>query len=373
VNGRLRAVVTIVLVALVSSVVWFVYGRLEQVEEEVYVGFQGEARRNSFLAAARMLERMGFVVRSIESLDRMPPAGRTLVLAEETRALTQGQVTDLVTWVAAGGRLVVSPARDKFDQLLYSFSLAPVTLSDGGKKKAFTRLVQTDFRFDDPKETLRARLRDDLWVRYAGSHDAKTPPSAPGPIVTIPMLKGTVTAVSDLEFIENARIGDLDHAKILWRLVSGAESGEVWLVHGEEAISLATLLWRTAWMPLVTLALAFVAWTWGKARRFGPVLFVAGPGSRSLLEHVESAGAFLWRRGSKEVLFDATREAMERGLAARRPYLARLTAAEKSTRLAGELGLPRRDILAALAGPCPDDPAGFTRAIHILESLRRAM
>jgi hypothetical protein len=45
--------------------------------------------------------------------------------------------------------------------------------------------------------------------------------------------------------------------------------------------------------------------------------------------------------------------------------------AERSTALASESGLPRKDILPALAAPCPRDPERFTQTIRTLETLRR--
>src|SRR5207249_8444518 len=115
---------------------------------------------------------------------------------------------------------------------------------------------------------------------------------AAGPELTLRRGSGGVSAISDLEFITNGMIGELDHAKLLWRLVTvDRRPAGVWLVLSEASPSIAVLLLRGAWMPIVALILALLAWVWRKAVRFGPVLQPPPAGSRSLLEHVEAAGS----------------------------------------------------------------------------------
>jgi len=69
------AVILGILLAAAGLVTWALWGRLEWKEQDVWVGYSGEARVNDFLAAQRLLERMGQRTSSIRGLPggkRMP-------------------------------------------------------------------------------------------------------------------------------------------------------------------------------------------------------------------------------------------------------------------------------------------------------------
>ena len=53
------------LLAAAGLVAWFLWGRLEWSEREVWTGYSGEARFNDFLACQRLLERMGQRARDV--------------------------------------------------------------------------------------------------------------------------------------------------------------------------------------------------------------------------------------------------------------------------------------------------------------------
>ena len=58
--------IVVVAVALAAGAVWF-FGNFERVPDKEWTGYQGEARRNSFLAAERLLDRMGVRVRHLKT------------------------------------------------------------------------------------------------------------------------------------------------------------------------------------------------------------------------------------------------------------------------------------------------------------------
>jgi hypothetical protein len=101
-----RYVVIGVLVAIVAGAAFAFTRFFEQVSECKYVGYQGEAQRNEYLAAQRYLERTGHKVHHLRGLDafKRMPAGASLVWS---RASSEGEREQVLAWVKRGGHLVL--------------------------------------------------------------------------------------------------------------------------------------------------------------------------------------------------------------------------------------------------------------------------
>ena len=105
---RDRLYIGIAVALVLASGIWFALS-FERVNEREYVGLQGEARRNPYLAAGRMLERMG--VRVVFERERIEPARlpqhAVLLLPRERFALGGEGLQALLRWVENGGHLIV--------------------------------------------------------------------------------------------------------------------------------------------------------------------------------------------------------------------------------------------------------------------------
>ena len=73
---------TAILAALAALVAAWFFANYERVPNREWIGYQGEARRNSFLAAERLLARMGVSVRHAKTSAELRelPAGGTLIM-----------------------------------------------------------------------------------------------------------------------------------------------------------------------------------------------------------------------------------------------------------------------------------------------------
>src|SRR5512145_149043 len=90
--------------AVVGSAVWF-FSNFERVPDKEWTGYQGEARRNSFLAAERLLDRMGVRVRLLE-------------------------------WVAGGGHLIVENESHRLpDPILDALGVKRVQVKTPGQSR----------------------------------------------------------------------------------------------------------------------------------------------------------------------------------------------------------------------------------------------
>ena len=105
-----RANLPVILAALATLVLAaFLFFNFERVETREHVGLQGEARTNPYLAAERLLARMGLTVRELKApgdLDRLQP--QAVMFAPRGRgALDVAQLQRLLRWADSGGHLIV--------------------------------------------------------------------------------------------------------------------------------------------------------------------------------------------------------------------------------------------------------------------------
>lgn len=379
--AAIAAAVLVVAALLVSS--------LERYEEEVDVPLSGEAARDPVLAARRFLERMGVPARRVAGLRDMPSSKTVVILADTGRSRTISETRRIVEWIGRGGLVVAGvPHRAAgaddavHDGLLEALGIRAVPRDADEPGPYEARLA-----FHEPDETLRIRQDGAFDVVRIKAREAAAP-TAPGEtrrtsgeddgagaVVVAEVGNGLAVVVSDLEFLRNRQIGDLDHAQVLWRLVHlrDEKPAGVWLVHGDSRPNLVATIVREGWRALLPAAALVVAALLRAGMRLGPVIPPSPLGRRGLAEHVDAVGAFLWRRRRSEVLVEAARRAVRERLAARHPSIARLERAEQARRLAESAGADAGDVEAALFGRWPEGAEAFTHVMRTLTQLRRTL
>ena len=193
------------------------------------------------------------------------------------------------------------------------------------------------------------------------------------PLMTIPVGRGRVTAVVDGWFATNQAIGEHDHARAVWALVNtaGRPSGALLIVRAH-AEGLWGLLWRHGWMVILSLLALVLAWVWMASRRFGPLRPDPVQRRRSLLEHIEATGAYLYRQGHQEALMASARAAVKRKLAARLGGDTELGEAELEEAVSKETGIRASRVHQAFSGARPNDRREMIEAMRELQRLWRA-
>jgi hypothetical protein len=145
------------------------------------------------------------------------------------------------------------------------------------------------------------------------------------------------------------------------------------MVVRDEAPSLFALLGRHAWTLLISGALLIAAWVRLSGSRLGPLLPDPPRDRRSLLEHVEASGDFLWKSGRAQDLVRSTRQALLRRVELRQPTWAKLPSRDLTQRLAATARVSQPQVEQALYGQVQGDPAAFVAMIQTLETVRRSL
>ena len=332
---------------------------IESYEVEEDVGFRGAARLNPYLAAEMLLNEMGLPTVSRLQQGPLPgPEYNLAILGQDAESQTRLD-TLLLEWVGEGGHLVVavdpripSPLLDVVGIGIKEYPNGSSALGESREPASVPQCIPEQWRPAEPwaQGTQEGDLfAEDQSLAPDGAERVLLPPpgserplsvrttrqwtlfnsltgemgcSADGsgfcPFVRASWGSGTVTALVDPAFMNNRQIGSFDHAQATYELLSGpTRPAGVVLVIRATAPGLWRLLWQRGWMIIITAALLLACWVWLASRRFGPLQGPPPPQRRSLLEHIEATGTFLWRQGHGELLLDSTRHAVRRRIATR--------------------------------------------------------
>lgn len=382
---RTVVVSALVLLATAGLAAWY-YSTHEKVEEEVWVGYSGEARYNVFLAADRLLNAVGIEAESRESFlptNWLPEASDTILMRASATVATGEEFDALTRWVSdRGGHLVILPPREPgtaVDDLLayFGLSLEPADHDDSGPDDIEPEadrdsadvpageeydyevfLSHTYYRIRNDRDDAVTTLSDDLGniaVRVADGN-------------------GYVTVVASAAYFTNDFIGDADHARLLLDVVAGyLDPGKVWLIFQASFPSLGELIWQAAPYFVVSLVALFVFWLWASVPRFGPRQLPDSEGRRSISEHVSAAGAFTWRNAGSRALVASAVTALIDDAERRHPGIGRLPLAQQADSLAHLTGIDVNVIVNAMIAADGQRPREFTDNIQLLQTIRKAL
>lgn len=190
--------------------------------------------------------------------------------------------------------------------------------------------------------------------------------------IALPLGKGRVTVLTEWQFLRNDEIGRGDHADFLVAMLGpGVKGMSVLLVPSEDVPGLHQLIWNHGAAVVITLALLLGVLLWRAGTRLGPVAARTEPVRRSLLEHVQAMGEFIWREQDAVALWKSA-------VARTKKQIARVLPPTNNPdvmiqALAKKSALPEALIRESLF-PQPDpDPERFARAIATLEKLRKSL
>ena len=183
--------------------------------------------------------------------------------------------------------------------------------------------------------------------------------------------KGKIVIIAD-DVFDNEELRNNDHVELLLALASlNQASGNVTIVQNLDALPWYRLLWRHYSMALVALAALIALLFWAGVRRFGPLLPQVAIERRSLMEHIDASGAWLWKANDgRQVLLDAARQDTLDVIRRRAPALFRLPQSELHAALARLCKLPEDQVVIAMSHDAASSPLHFTRQIRILQELR---
>jgi hypothetical protein len=166
--------------------------------------------------------------------------------------------------------------------------------------------VDVDVPLADPAGgTGAARLR--LPASVALTADAWTDPRGPR-LPRITRGAGRVDVWPSLEPLKTAQLGQGAAASVLWdQLHDGPAPRELVFVLRGDGPSLLSLMWAHGWPAVLSAGALLLLGLWSAGARFGPPEPAPEAARRSLIEHVDAVGVWMWRHGQAEALLTALR------------------------------------------------------------------
>jgi hypothetical protein len=349
---RTRIIAVSVLVLLVVlGVAWFLATH-DRVDSREWVGPSGEARLRDFLAAQRFAQRMGMKVSEVRSLPELSalPAQGVLLVPHYRQQMPTARMDSLVAWVEGGGHLIVEAE---------SIATPDPLLERLGVKRSLVEPMKKPMVIELGERKLTAYLQSGMKVETA---DGDVRLRAGPHLVSWARGRGLVTAASTLGFARNpwwddfqmakrpgTSIGALDHAELLWTilsLTSGREPTlapryELQVYFRPERLSLTGFLREHAALALVSGLLLLALWIWSIVPRFGPVAPDMPPGRRRLLDHLRASGRYYWAKGLRSRLVVAARDSALRRIARAQPDFTGASQADRAQRISVLIQVPK--------------------------------
>ncbi|MES9993021.1 MAG: DUF4350 domain-containing protein [Candidatus Thiodiazotropha sp.] len=372
-SNRIALVALVAVLLLISALIgtWLA-NNFEYVSEQVRGNMGVEARRNPLLAAERFLSRLGLSVESQSGrqyLIQTPPGPGVLLVRDLGPPLAQSRLLSLLAWVERGGILVVTPGRK---------------VEEGGEHpllQQFAVTVESE-EFLEEEEPLPLILpggEDSLQVDFdtsrwfsvdnEGSYWA-APDEYYTHLLRFPWGEGSVTFLSDSTFLNNRRIGNKDHARLLAYLAADAD--RAWLLYNSQMPSLLAYLWRHAPYLIITLALFGLVTIWHLQQSSGPLISPLLSKQRNLLEHLQAGADFAWRHNPSQGLLEASQKEVERRWLASHPQMLQMDEKARSDWLQQQTGITADAIHMALYSR-QTDIGHFVKTTTILQRLFSAL
>lgn len=379
--SRPAILVSLLILSLLGAAGYWGFQHLEKKEIELPTGLTGEAAVNPLLAAERFLAAMGISTTPLDDSSRLiRKLGPTdvLLITSDRQTLGLERTSALLDWVEQGGRLIVTvphllkeeePLRDL---LLESLDLTLFYVDEDSIEEEMCEYPDY-LDIDWPTATDFMKIDIDLQYVLEGvrSGDWVIENDWGAVLIRRQHGDGTVTIVTDLDFIQFLRIGEYDHAKFLWYLVDG--KGPVWLITNNDMPSLWEWLWQHA-PEIMTAGLLWLGlWLWARSRRFGPRLAELPPERRRILEHVEANGRFLWHQKQSHHLVAAVHKQFIATASNRHPGWGQMSDEERAELLANVTDQDIKTTRRLLEEPEVRHQHEFTRKIRQYENTRKQL
>ncbi len=381
----LRASLLVILAAVVFAA-WF-YSSHEKVWEDYYVGFSGEAARNDYLAAERLLRELGFEAESrlvITPSEWLPERYDTLFVQLSSPLATAGEKDAILYWVGEGGHLVLLPPRDDspvIDEFLEEFGLrlvagtpAPAVDADEDTEAAAEERAAAERELAERNEYRLTGGRPYQQIELVGTSAKVVEHFEQVIAARVGYGEGYVSLVSGPWYFTNDYLDNLDNARLFADLVVGEhQPRKVWLTFGAAFTPLWELIWQNAMFVVLAALLLLLLWLWNAIPRFGPRVRETIAARRSIVEHIAASGTFVWRRHGADSLVDGAVTALVHDADAIHPGIARQPAERQVAIIARVTGLKEDEIKDALYGGHDTGQREFTRSMQRLQTIRKEL
>ncbi|GAB3782381.1 DUF4350 domain-containing protein [Dyella agri] len=359
-RGLLVAALVLLGVALLVGLFFATFQRRDVVEP---TPASGMAQTNPLFALEQVLRDVGEPAVSLTTLDpRQAPLqpGDTVLVAADAGRIDAETAARLIAWVRQGGHLLLMPGAEARAPVFTALNLldprpGKFACSPLGDERGAAKLCGLRFRLQPAAAPLADAVIGDAGNGYLFARTA--------------VGRGHVSLLASFIPLERLQLKQAEAQHFAWRLLAPNRGrGQVYLVYALDGQPFLKLLVTQGWPALLALALLLAAWMAMRGARFGPLMPAPVPHRRALLEHVQAAGEFLYRRDGGRGLHQLACQAVLERLRRRDPASARLNGEALYQRLAERGGLDAAQVAQAFQSPA--NAQAFRNSLFTLARLR---
>ena len=396
-----QALYFVIGILLVAASAWWWFTNMER-RWTARADVSEAVQQNPMLGAERLLTRRGYTVNITDTLAealRTPLRDGTLLLLDSDGLVTPAQAALLMDWASRGNTLVVRPKRNSGgpvfscsepgsparagaanddDPIGKEFGVGLAELPQ--KRQATSKAPPEPNASTCPTRIILPGKAHAL--QLAVERTALVSPGDETPTLASDEIRAAVRIYARgsgrvvflaQNYFDNGQLPWYDNAELLLGLAAlNRHSQNVLIVRHLDMPTWYEALWWHFKPGIVSAGIGLALLFWLAVRRFGPLLPEPDQERRSLIEHIDASGRWLWKvPGGRNILLDAVRSSTEKTLTRRVPELLRLSPAERAAELAQRCRLPKADVARALLEPASTHPFDFTRQIQTLQQLRK--
>lgn len=278
-------------ISIIGGIIWYYYATTEPYTERVEIGFTGKARRNSFLALDFLMKEMGDSSESITKLDynNFLYGPDAIFMPLERIPAQPGKLKILRQWLEGGGILITGAIRhyEKEDQVY----LPETVRSFLGVNSISTIEEKKIVNFEDAGCKVNFPLAFDIKLRGYRNNVENSGYLIAG---VKNMGQGNIIFFNSLNAFNNDHLSEEENADYFYSWLDKYDIFDMKIVYAGYETSMWSWLWNNAFLTIMILAAFILAWILKVTRRFGPVKPPYLHGSRKIMEHIETAGAYYW-------------------------------------------------------------------------------
>ena len=346
---------------------------------------QGEAVRNRYYAFEHLAQKLAIHTSQVPTLREPPDTDDVLMVDDLRGALPHLRIEALESWVAAGGRLLLSRGVLLSNPKLQSWT---------GLGLARPKPVDENVNPASPPRTTSPDAECPLFAeRLAGRETGKSLRACLGPLppalssmrtpawslsngygfqmLRVAIGKGSVAVIGCECLMGNKSLLRADHARIVFESIPSRTGDHLVILNPVSAESLLALLWHHAAAAIVCGLAAIGLTIWRNLPRFGPIAATPQPLRRSLAEQIRARASFAWRTRRLASLRRAECQALTQSACRTLASYARMDAAQRIGTLAAHTGFDSGALRNALSEELDGGAESQRAAIMLLEKTRR--
>ena len=314
---------------------------------KVEVGFRGEARVNSLLAAGEYLQKRGMIVKKQSNFKAGEELwGNSLVICTFNSIPREKEaLMALENFVSSGGTLIYGFSENSRDSTMVSEAQKEFLGIRSMDKLEFPVPAELSLNLENSETNVPIVFSCQTRYKIKMAHSTLNDVVEDGNTLYSDYSYGggRIIFVNDLGLFENRRI-DQDDNILLFDTLAYYEFSNAVIVYSRDMPSIYAWLWNNAFAAILCSFLLLLVWLMNRTKRFGPLQEINDNTRRNIIDHIEGASLFYDTHNRSVFLFKELRRIVYEGL--KKKYLLSDTGAE--TKLATITGIDSEEIDRAL-------------------------